>query len=77
MPCALTFYFNLRYSADFQFEEFRGRLDGKGLAVAEHQEKSISSRKRLAEITKGSSPLLAPVLALTQAPQNLYSRMRS
>lgn len=53
------------FRADFQLEIFRKELDQQGLQVAEQQETSLKSRKKLAEATKGrkrridaSKPLL-------------------
>ena len=40
-------------AADFELEELRGKLDEQGLAIAEKQEASVNSRKKLAETTKG------------------------
>ena len=39
--------------AEFQLEDLRVQLDEKGLAIAERQEASVMSRKKLAETTKG------------------------
>ena len=45
--------------ADLQLEDLRVQLDEKGLAIAERQEASVSSRRKLAETTKGDFVILA------------------
>lgn len=42
-------------NTDFQLEDLRAKLDEKGLAIAERQQASVNSRKKLAELTKGES----------------------
>jgi hypothetical protein len=39
--------------ADLSLEAFRHRLDEEGMKIAENQEQSVKSRKKLAEITRG------------------------
>lgn len=40
--------------ADFDLEGLKNRLDEQGLAVAENQELSLKSRRKLAETTRGA-----------------------
>ena len=40
-------------SVDFELDNFRQKMDEQGLAVAENQENSLKSRRRLAETTRG------------------------
>ena len=47
-------------SADFSLETFRHKLDEQGMSIAENQEQSVKSRKKLAECTRGTWALLAP-----------------
>lgn len=39
--------------ADFELDSFRQKMDEQGMAVAENQESSLKSRRRLAETTRG------------------------
>ena len=41
-------------SADFSLETFRHKLDEQGMSIAENQEQSVKSRKKLAETTRGT-----------------------
>ena len=41
------------YWKELDLESLRGTLDQQGLKVAEHQETSVTSRKALADRTKG------------------------
>ncbi len=40
--------------AEFSLETFRHKLDEQGMSIAENQEQSVKSRKRLAETTRGT-----------------------
>ena len=39
--------------AEFELDSFRQKMDEQGMAVAENQETSLKSRRRLAETTRG------------------------
>lgn len=39
---------------DFQLETFRQKMDAQGMTVAEHQEATLKSRRKLAETTRGN-----------------------
>ncbi len=39
--------------AEFELDSFRQKMDEQGMAVAENQESSLKSRRRLAETTRG------------------------
>ena len=39
--------------AEFEMDSFRQKMDEQGMAVAENQESSLKSRRRLAETTRG------------------------
>jgi len=41
-------------AADFSLETFRHKLDEQGMSIAENQEQSVKSRKKLAETTRGT-----------------------
>ena len=41
------------WPAEFDLTELRSALDSQGLAIAERQETSVTSRRKLAETTKG------------------------
>ena len=43
--------------AEFSLETFRHKLDEQGMSIAENQEQSVKSRKRLAETTRGMQHL--------------------
>ena len=45
--------------AEFSLETFRHKLDEQGMSIAENQEQSVKSRKRLAETTRGTQHLLS------------------
>ena len=40
--------------AEFSLETFRHKLDEQGMSIAENQEQSVKSRKKLAETTRGT-----------------------
>lgn len=41
--------------AEFELDSFRQKMDEQGMAVAENQESSLKSRRRLAETTRGDA----------------------
>jgi len=50
-------------NTEFDLETMRGKLDEKGMSIAEYQELSVKSRKHLAEKTKGEgNAATTPVL---------------
>ncbi|KAK9803913.1 hypothetical protein WJX72_004650 [[Myrmecia] bisecta] len=53
---------------DFELESFRGRLDEQGLAIAEHQESSLKSRRKLAETTRDFKRHAAPEVVADVGP---------
>ncbi len=59
--------------ADFELESFRGRLDEQGMAIAENQELSMKSRRKLAEMTRGKHaiPCAWGVASMSSEPHHL------
>lgn len=55
-------------AADFSLETFRHKLDEQGMSIAENQEQSVKSRKKLAETTRGKTVFLRPHDILAGAP---------
>ena len=45
---------DILFYADFQLEAFRQKMDAQGMTVAEHQEATLKSRRKLAETTRGN-----------------------
>ena len=46
------------WSAEFELDSFRQKMDEQGMAVAENQESSLKSRRKLAETTRGVQEVL-------------------
>ena len=42
---------------EFSLETFRHKLDEQGMSIAENQEQSVKSRKKLAETTRGTQDI--------------------
>ena len=54
---AVILRLRLHAFADFELDSFRQKLDEQGMTVAENQESSLKSRRRLATTTRGLSPI--------------------
>lgn len=65
-------------NTDFSLEAFRHRLDEQGMSIAENQEQSVKSRKKLAETTRGlcftDTPSRGPYPAVHMPIQHTWNR---
>ena len=57
--------------AEFEMDRFRQKMDEQGIAVAENQESSLKSRRRLAETTRGD-PEKASARFVTVYPPDFW-----
>ena len=55
-----------RVHAEFELDSFRQKMDEQGMAVAENQESSLKSRRKLAETTRGMPPEVQGIVVQLQ-----------